>query len=145
MGFALAKAARSRGAEVTLVAGVTTVDAPNDVRLIRTTTAAEMHHAVLNHVANATAFIAAAAVADYSPAQPSTTKIKKANDVMELRLERTPDILREVAQSRRNGQLIIGFAAETDQVVSTHAREKLVSKATRRDRGQRRFGAGRGI
>lgn len=127
MGFALARAARSRGAEVTLVAGVTTVDAPNDVQLIRTTTAAEMHQAVLAHAADATTFIAAAAVADYSPAQPSTTKIKKTANVIELKLERTPDILREVAQSRQNGQLIIGFAAETEQV-TTHAREKLVSK-----------------
>jgi phosphopantothenoylcysteine decarboxylase / phosphopantothenate---cysteine ligase len=127
MGFALAAAACSRGAEVTLVAGVTTVDPPADVQLIRTTTAAEMHQAVLANIANATAFIAAAAVADYSPAQPSSTKIKKTSDVMELKLERTPDILREVAQARRNGQLIIGFAAETEQV-EAHAREKLVRK-----------------
>jgi phosphopantothenoylcysteine decarboxylase/phosphopantothenate--cysteine ligase len=127
MGFALARAARSRGAEVTLVAGVTTVDAPNDVRLIRTTTAAEMHRAVLDHIANATAFIGAAAVADYSPAQQSTSKIKKTGEIMELRLERTTDILRDVAQSRRNGQLVIGFAAETENVAA-HAREKLISK-----------------
>ena len=127
MGFALAQAARSRGAEVTLVAGVTTVDPPADVQLIRTTTAAEMHQAVLANIARATSFIAAAAVADYSPAQPSSTKIKKMSDVMELKLERTPDILREVAQARRNGQLIIGFAAETEHVAA-HARAKLVSK-----------------
>jgi phosphopantothenoylcysteine decarboxylase / phosphopantothenate---cysteine ligase len=127
MGFAIAQAARSRGAEVTLVAGVTTIDPPSDVRLIRTTTAAEMHHAVIENMADATAFIAAAAVADYSPAQQSEQKIKKTGDVMELKLERTPDILRDVAQSRRNGQLIIGFAAETENV-EAHAREKLISK-----------------
>jgi phosphopantothenoylcysteine decarboxylase/phosphopantothenate--cysteine ligase len=127
MGFALAQAARSRGADVTLVAGVTTVAPPNDIRLIRASTAAEMHRAVLDHISNATAFIAAAAVADYSPAHPSSNKIKKTSEVMELKLERTADILKEVAQSRRNGQLVIGFAAETERVAD-HAREKLVSK-----------------
>lgn len=127
MGFALAQAARSRGAEVTLVVGVTTVDPPNDVCLIRASTASEMYRAVMDHIANATAFIAAAAVADYSPAQPSSNKIKKTSDVIELKLERTADILKDVAQSRRNGQLVIGFAAETEKVTE-HAREKLISK-----------------
>jgi len=127
MGFALAQAARSRGAEVTLVAGVTTVGPPNNVRLIRTSTAAEMHRAVLDNISNATAFIAAAAVADYSPVQPSSNKIKKTSEIIELKLERTADILREVAQSRRNGQIVIGFAAETEKV-EAYAREKLISK-----------------
>ncbi|HEY6045864.1 MAG TPA: bifunctional phosphopantothenoylcysteine decarboxylase/phosphopantothenate--cysteine ligase CoaBC [Pyrinomonadaceae bacterium] len=127
MGFALAQAARSRGADVTVVAGVTTAAAPHDVRLIRAATAADMHRAVLDNICNATAFIAAAAVADYSPVQPSSNKIKKTSDVMELKLERTADILKEVAQARRNGQLVIGFAAETEKV-EMHAREKLISK-----------------
>jgi phosphopantothenoylcysteine decarboxylase/phosphopantothenate--cysteine ligase len=127
MGFALAQAARSRGADVTLVAGVTTVDPPNDVRLIRALTAAEMRRAVLDQISNATAFIAAAAVADYSPTQPSSNKIKKSSEVIELKLERTADILKEVAQSKRDGQLVIGFAAETEKVTE-HAREKLISK-----------------
>ncbi|HKP39288.1 MAG TPA: bifunctional phosphopantothenoylcysteine decarboxylase/phosphopantothenate--cysteine ligase CoaBC [Pyrinomonadaceae bacterium] len=127
MGFALAQAARSRGAEVTVVAGVTSVTPPNDVRLIQTITADEMHRAVFEHLKDATAFIAAAAVSDYSPAELSSQKIKKTSDVMELKLKRTPDILRDVAKSRRNGQLVIGFAAETEEVTA-HAREKLTSK-----------------
>jgi phosphopantothenoylcysteine decarboxylase/phosphopantothenate--cysteine ligase len=127
MGFALAQAARSRGAEVTVVAGVTTVDPPDDVGLIRTTTAEEMHRAVLDQVAGATAFIGAAAVTDYSPVEQSSKKIKKTSDVLELKLERTPDILKDVAQSRRNGQLVVGFAAETENVLE-HAREKLLNK-----------------
>jgi len=127
MGFALAQAARSRGAEVTLVAGVTTAEPPRNVRLIRTSTAADMHRAVLDNISNATAFIAAAAVADYTPVQPSSNKIKKTSEIIELKLERTADILREVGQSRRNGQIIIGFAAETEKV-EAYAREKLISK-----------------
>jgi len=127
MGFALAKAASARGADVTVVAGVTTVAPPHDVHLITTTTAEEMHRAVLEHAARAPTFISAAAVADYTPVQQSTKKIKKTHDAVELKLERTPDILKDVAQSRRNGQLIIGFAAETDNLL-THAREKLISK-----------------
>ncbi|HEV8589373.1 MAG TPA: bifunctional phosphopantothenoylcysteine decarboxylase/phosphopantothenate--cysteine ligase CoaBC, partial [Pyrinomonadaceae bacterium] len=127
MGFALARAARARGAEVTLVAGVTSVDPPADVRLVKITTAEEMHRAVLESIDDATIFIAAAAVADYAPARASAQKIKKTSDVLELKLERTPDILGEVAGARRNGQLIIGFAAETEDLLK-HATEKLISK-----------------
>jgi phosphopantothenoylcysteine decarboxylase/phosphopantothenate--cysteine ligase len=127
MGFALAKAARSRGAEVTVVSGVTTVDAPENVHVIGTTTAQEMHQAVLEHAADATIFIAAAAVADYAPAQQVDRKIKKTSEAMELKLERTPDILGDFGKARRNGQLIIGFAAETENLLA-HAREKLIAK-----------------
>jgi len=127
MGFALARAARARGAEVTLVAGVTSVDPPSDVRLIKTTTAAQMHHAVIENAANATIFIAAAAVSDYAPARTADQKIKKTKPSMQLELERTPDILGDLAAMRRNGQLIIGFAAETENLIQ-HATEKLKKK-----------------
>jgi len=127
MGFALARAARARGAEVTLVAGVTSVDPPSDVRLIKTTTAAQMHRAVIENAANATVFIAAAAVADYAPARTADQKIKKTKPSMQLELERTPDILGDLAAMRRNGQLIIGFAAETENLIQ-HATEKLKKK-----------------
>jgi len=127
MGFALARAARARGAEVTLVAGVTSVDPPSDVRLIKTTTAAQMHRAVIENAANATIFIAAAAVSDYAPARTADQKIKKTKPSMQLELERTPDILGDLAAMRRNGQLIIGFAAETENLIQ-HATEKLKKK-----------------
>jgi len=127
MGFALARAARARGAEVTLVAGVTSVDPPSDVRLIKTTTAAQMHRAVIDNAANATIFIAAAAVSDYAPARTADQKIKKTKPSMQLELERTPDILGDLAAMRRNGQLIIGFAAETENLIQ-HATEKLKKK-----------------
>jgi phosphopantothenoylcysteine decarboxylase/phosphopantothenate--cysteine ligase len=127
MGFALARAAHARGADVTVVAGITSVEAPTGVQMIAATTAAEMHRAVLAKSADATMFIAAAAVADYAPADTSNQKIKKSADEIDLKLRRTPDILTEVARGRRNGQLIIGFAAETQDLLE-NAWEKLVSK-----------------
>jgi phosphopantothenoylcysteine decarboxylase/phosphopantothenate--cysteine ligase len=86
-----------------------------------------MHQATLAQAPDATIFIGAAAVADYAPAQPRDRKIKKAAASLELKLERTADILRDVARARRNGQLIIGFAAETENLLE-NAWEKLVSK-----------------
>ena len=127
MGYAIAKAAHARGAEVTVVSGVTSVAAPAGVSVIETTAAKEMHHVVMERAGDATIFIAAAAVADYASVDPPTQKVKKSADTLELKLQRTPDILREVAHARRNGQLIIGFAAETENLLE-NAWEKLVSK-----------------
>jgi phosphopantothenoylcysteine decarboxylase/phosphopantothenate--cysteine ligase len=105
MGFALAQAARERGADVTLVAGVTSVNPPPNVRLIKTATAAEMHRAVTENSASSTIFIGAAAVADYAPVRAAEQKIKKTKSSMQLDLERTPDILGDVAATRRNGSI----------------------------------------
>jgi phosphopantothenoylcysteine decarboxylase/phosphopantothenate--cysteine ligase len=127
MGYAIAKAALARGAEVTVVSGVTSVAAPAGVGVIETTTANEMHRAVMDRAGDATIFIAAAAVADYASVDTSTEKMKKTADTLELTLQRTPDILREVAGARRKDQLIIGFAAETENLLE-NAWEKLVSK-----------------
>jgi len=127
MGFALANAARNRGAEVTVVAGITSVNPPVGVNAIRVVTADEMHEAVLTNVKHASIFIGAAAVADYAPVERSTTKIKKTSDVLELRLKRNPDVLTDVVRQRRNGQIVVGFAAETDNLIA-HAREKLNNK-----------------
>jgi phosphopantothenoylcysteine decarboxylase/phosphopantothenate--cysteine ligase len=127
MGFALAEAARDRGAEVTVVAGVTSVDPPGGVRVVRVSSAEEMRVAVVKEASAATIFIAAAAVSDYRAKDKAATKIKKSAADMELKLERTADILGEVAQARTNGQLLIGFAAETDDLLA-NARAKLVGK-----------------
>ena len=127
MGFALVSAARDRGAKVTCVAGITSVSPPRGVRIIDVGSAEEMHRAVVRESSNATVFIAAAAVSDYRAKENSKTKIKKSEAELELKLERTPDILREVARSRRSGQLIVGFAAETDDLLA-NAREKLIAK-----------------
>lgn len=127
MGYAIAKAAQARGAVVEVVSGVTSVAPPAGVHVVGTTTANEMHRAVMERAGDATIFIAAAAVADYAAAEAADKKIKKAADKLELTLQRTPDILRDVARARRNGQLIIGFAAETENLLA-NAWEKLVSK-----------------
>jgi phosphopantothenoylcysteine decarboxylase/phosphopantothenate--cysteine ligase len=86
-----------------------------------------MQRAVANQIGDATIFIAAAAVSDYRPRETSKTKIKKSEAKLEVTLERTPDILGEVARSRRDGQLIVGFAAETNDLLQ-HAGEKLAGK-----------------
>ena len=127
MGFAIAEAARDRGAEVTAVAGITTADPPTGVNVIRATSAAEMQVAVAEKINKASIFIAAAAVADYRPVQRAADKIKKSESTLNLSLERTPDILGEVAAARTNGLLVIGFAAETDNVVN-NAVAKLKAK-----------------
>jgi phosphopantothenoylcysteine decarboxylase / phosphopantothenate---cysteine ligase len=127
MGFALAEAARARGAEVTVVAGATTAPPPARVRLVRALSAAEMHAAVMREVTASTVFIAAAAVADYRPTARADIKLKKSDDALTLTLEPTADILSEVSAARRNGLVVVGFAAETDHVLE-HARDKLRRK-----------------
>lgn len=128
MGFALAEAALARGAEVTVVAGVTSAPAPpSGVRVLRAPSAEEMRAAVAREVEGATVFIAAAAVSDYRPATRAADKLKKTGEALTLALEPTPDILAEVAGARRNGLLVVGFAAETERVLE-HAREKLERK-----------------
>jgi phosphopantothenoylcysteine decarboxylase/phosphopantothenate--cysteine ligase len=128
MGYAVAEAAAARGAEVTVVAGVTTVDTAANVKVFRAISAAEMFEAVTRELPNATVFIGAAAVADYAPATTADNKIKKeGKDTLTLELKKTPDILSEVSKRRKNGQLVIGFAAETNDVI-TYAKIKMGKK-----------------
>jgi phosphopantothenoylcysteine decarboxylase/phosphopantothenate--cysteine ligase len=127
MGFALAEAARDRAAGVTVVAGAATARPPAGVRVVAGLSAAEMHEAVVREIASATVFIGAAAVADYRPAARAAQKIKKSAAALTLELERTPDILASVSESRHEGLIVVGFAAESERVVK-HAREKLRAK-----------------
>jgi len=127
MGFALAHAARMRGANVCVVRGFTSVAPPESIQLISVGSAAEMHAAVLKEFETATIFIAAAAVADYRAKQPAEHKIKKSATHFTLELERTPDILADVAGKKTNAQLVIGFAAETEKIIG-NARMKLHDK-----------------
>jgi phosphopantothenoylcysteine decarboxylase/phosphopantothenate--cysteine ligase len=127
MGFAIAEAARRRGAEVSVVAGAISMNCPDGVRVVRATSADDMYEAVMKELPNATIFIGAAAVTDYRPSRRADTKIKKTEGQMVLTLERTRDILLDVASSRSDGLLVIGFAAETDDVLA-NAREKLHGK-----------------
>lgn len=132
MGFALASEAHRRGARVTLVAGPTRIEPPTVDELIRVRSAAEMHAAVMGGSGRADIIVMAAAVADYTPATPSSDKITKTHAPLALRLERTPDILAELGRlpSRRAAGLpiLVGFAAETGDLVAK-AREKRTRKA----------------
>jgi phosphopantothenoylcysteine decarboxylase/phosphopantothenate--cysteine ligase len=127
MGFALAEAALRRGGEVTVVAGATSVAAPSGVRVVGALSAEEMLQAVEKERDNASVFIGAAAIADYRPVVRADQKIKKSQDSITLTLEPTPDVLSQVTASRTNGMLVIGFAAETENVLA-NAREKLRNK-----------------
>ncbi|HEX2269968.1 MAG TPA: bifunctional phosphopantothenoylcysteine decarboxylase/phosphopantothenate--cysteine ligase CoaBC [Pyrinomonadaceae bacterium] len=127
MGFALAEAALQRGAEVTVVSGITTVAPPSGVKLVQALSAEDMSQAVAKESGGASVFIGAAAIADYRPRQRAGEKIKKSEETLTLTLERTPDVLSQVAASRSNGMLVVGFAAETENVVE-NAAQKLKSK-----------------
>ena len=122
MGYALARAALRRGAQVVLVSGPTALEPPAGVRLIPVTTAAQMREAVLKEFAGSTAVIMAAAVADYRPVVSAEKKIKRGKGPIELRLEPNPDIIKELGQSN-NGKMLVGFAAETDELTVNAARK----------------------
>jgi phosphopantothenoylcysteine decarboxylase/phosphopantothenate--cysteine ligase len=126
MGYALADAARSRGARVILVSGPTALHPPARCELKKVTTAEEMREAVLARAAEATLVIKAAAVADYRPASFSGHKLKRSGPIT-LELTPTEDILAEVVRRRRPGQLIVGFAAETENQME-NGRAKLLRK-----------------
>jgi phosphopantothenoylcysteine decarboxylase/phosphopantothenate--cysteine ligase len=128
-GYALARAAAARGAKVMLVAANVALDDPAGAQLVRVVSAREMRDAVLSAGAQADAVVMAAAVADYRPETRSDSKIKKTGaDPEPLRLVRNPDILRELSADRpRPGQVIVGFAAETGDVLA-NGMAKLAAK-----------------
>ncbi len=127
MGVAIAAESRRRGADVRLIMGPGTVPPPLDVAVTWVTTAEEMRDAVLREVPEADAMIMAAAVSDFRPKAVAEAKLKKDQGIPELHLEPTPDILAELGAGRRDGQVLVGFAAETHDVVSA-GRAKLARK-----------------
>jgi phosphopantothenoylcysteine decarboxylase/phosphopantothenate--cysteine ligase len=127
MGYALAEASRRRGARVLLVSGPTRVEPPAVHVFERVRTAAEMAEAVSRHADAATVVLMAAAVADFRPTTMHGGKIKKQHGAPDVKLEPTADILAEISRRRRNGQIIVGFAAETENLVR-NAAAKLRSK-----------------
>jgi phosphopantothenoylcysteine decarboxylase/phosphopantothenate--cysteine ligase len=127
MGFRVAEAARDRGARVKLVSGPTALADPPGVEVTRVGTAAEMKEAVLNGLEGASVVVMAAAVADYRPESSAPSKIKKTGESLTLKLVRTDDILAEISRRRRPGQIVVGFAAETEELAS-RARQKLNAK-----------------
>jgi len=114
-GIALALAAAARGAEVTLIAANLEVDAPATVKVVRVGSTLELEAAATEAAASADVIIMAAAVADYRPESVAQIKKEQQGDVLDLRLVKNPDILRGLVEARRPGQLIVGFAAETEQ------------------------------
>ena len=129
MGVALAEEARLRGAEVTLVAANLAVSAPGRVELVAAATAAELEREVLAR-SDADVVVMAAAVADYRPAEPSPEKRPKSDEPWTVTLEPTADVLRQLGDQRRDGQVLIGFAADRGETGLARAREKLAAKGT---------------
>ena len=127
MGYALAEAARLRGAEVTLVSGPTALPAPGGVEMVRVETATEMRDAVLSQSNSADIVLAAAAVADYRPAEFQAQKIKKSTEAPTLALTENDDILALLGRRKSAGQTLVGFAAETENMLN-YARRKLETK-----------------
>lgn len=128
MGYALARAARMRGAQVTLVSGPTALKPPRNVTLSRVKTAEEMRQAVLSECRGSDVIIKAAAVLDWRPKDTAEQKIKKGQGVQTLELVENPDILAELGSSRGNSRrLLVGFAAETQDLIA-NAQEKLKKK-----------------
>ncbi len=127
MGFAVARAAMLRGADVTVIAGHTEVAPPMFVDVVRVKSAADMFEAVKEHLSESDIIIKAAAVADYTPVTTADSKIKKSDGDMSIPLKRTTDILRYIGENRRKDQFICGFSMETDNVIE-NSRKKLLSK-----------------
>ena len=127
MGYALARMAMLRGAEVTLVSGPTALTPPPFVKTVPVVTAREMFEAVTSVSSEQDIIIKAAAVADYRPKQVSDQKVKKHDDELSVELERTDDILKYLGEHRRQGQFLCGFSMETQNMIG-NSRAKLEKK-----------------
>ena len=127
MGYAIAKVAMLRGADVTLVSGRTAIEPPLFVKTVPVVTARDMYEAVTSASQEQDIIIKAAAVADYRPANVSDEKIKKKNDDMSIALERTDDILKYLGEHKPDGQFLCGFSMETENMIG-NSRVKLTRK-----------------
>ena len=127
MGYAIAKAAMLRGADVTLVSGRTSIEPPMFVNLVPVVTARDMYEAVTSVSNEQDIIVKAAAVADYRPSRISEEKVKKSDGQMSIELERTDDILKFLGEHKRAGQFLCGFSMETQNVID-NSRAKLAKK-----------------
>ncbi len=128
MGYALAEAAARLGTETTLISGPTSLPPPAGVKLVRFETTEQLHRAVKSAVRDADCLIMAAAPADYRPVKLASAKIKKSAAAMQLSLEPTIDILKDLAaQGAKRPLVVVGFALETDRPIE-NARKKLKEK-----------------
>lgn len=127
MGFALAEECAVRGADVVLISGPVSMTCSDNIRRINVESCEEMHNAAVREYASSDAAILCAAVADFRPSETAKTKIKREKDTLELRLCPTKDIAEELGQGKRNGQVLVGFALETDNE-EINAKKKLKKK-----------------
>ena len=127
MGYAVAEAAYNRGADVILVSGPTALPAPAGIKLINVETTGQMRDRALEHASQAHVAVMAGAPSDYRPQTVNPQKIKKDQGQLTLTLERNPDILAELGQHRRDGQILVGFSMETENLLD-NARKKLQKK-----------------
>ena len=127
MGVALAREARRRGGDVTLVASNLAVEPPDGVEVVPAPSAADLAREILSRD-DADVVVMAAAVADYRPAEPANTKRSKGTDIWTVELEPTVDILTELGRRKRNGQILVGFAADEGTEGLVRARTKLTNK-----------------
>jgi phosphopantothenoylcysteine decarboxylase/phosphopantothenate--cysteine ligase len=127
MGYALARAALKAGHKVTLVTAPTALREPSGAEVVEVETAGEMFEAVKEYFARCDCLIMAAAVADYTPARPAKTKIKKTGKSLTLRLKPTTDILRWAGRHKTKGQIVVGFALE-DKALRPRAERKMRDK-----------------
>ena len=127
MGYALARAARNMGAHVTLVSGTKQIEDIRDVEMVHVTSAKDMAEAVLSRQNDVDCMILAAAVADYTPVSVADNKIHKSEGEMSIPLKRTQDILKTLGENKKDGQVLIGFSMETENMVE-RTKEKLVKK-----------------
>ncbi len=126
MGYAIARAARRRGAEVVLVSGPSHLKRPSDIAFVQAVTADEMYDACIKRYPQSTIVIMAAAIADYRPKKSYPTKVKKDAQVLNVDMERTTDVLGFMGK-RKKAQFLVGFALETDKIVE-NAKKKLKEK-----------------
>ena len=127
MGYAIAKAAKRRGAEVVLISGPSYLPEPKGITFVKVTAAEEMKDACVRYYPQSTVVIMAAAIADYRPVKSSPTKMKKEAKALTVEMERTEDVLQYMGKKKKKGQFLVGFALETDNLVD-NARKKLVDK-----------------
>ncbi len=127
MGYALAHAALKDGHKVTLITAPTSLPFPNGAKIIEVETAAEMFDSVKKHFDKCNCLIMSAAVADYTPVQPSKTKIKKSSKSLTIKLKPTVDILKWAGKHKKKNQIIVGFALE-EKELRAKAEKKLIDK-----------------
>ena len=127
MGYAVARQAMLRGAEVTLVSGPVSIDPPPFVRVVNVSSAKDMFEAVKVNFADADIIIKTAAVADYTPESTADEKIKKSDGSLSIQMKRTADILKWLGENKRDGQVLCGFSMETDNMLE-NSRAKLQKK-----------------